>query len=414
MLPNFVSVPVQKLPPLREVTKTAVLEVVSECAGFSGRVRPGRVWRELRDRGFRCSSKRAVSMMLHRCSGQGLLKKHKISRRRVFYSMLPSGLRRLRYKRMKGYSANVEKPKSTLFSEELRELMRVFAVKEVFKSSDLATEAFANFLLTLALTDGSYDQIGHYASLFLASRQMFPSNDRSSLTGNPDLVALSILLRVSDARNAFILQNTWGNPSTQTTYDEMMKEILSHQKECNRVLREALKQRLSKQSSTYSKDRSLSKQEPMNVGPVGTRGASKSYRSFKDDFKHVNMSALSSTDSDMKLYPASTVPVVISEMIRSAKSQILVQASHSCLSNSILAEMRNVSRRGLAVTLVTDKDCAVGKEYVEEWNIVEDSKAVSTLFIKDNFEALMVLAAETPESCVGIKFLLPVKQESMG
>ena len=56
-----------------KVTKAAVLGVVSQYAGLSGRVNPERVWRELQGRGF-CSSRKAVAMTLHRCSIQGLLK----------------------------------------------------------------------------------------------------------------------------------------------------------------------------------------------------------------------------------------------------------------------------------------------------------------------------------------------------
>lgn len=361
MLPNFDFVQSRRLFSAPRVTKTAVLEIVSECAGFSGRVNPERVWHELQARGFR-SSKKAVTMTLHRCSIQGLLTKHKTSRKRVFYSMSLSGMRRLRYKRRVDHQlANAANIEENSFPKMLLKWAKKSALTAIFESSDPVIRAFANFLKNLIFKGASLEEIERFVEIFLESQQMFESNEGSMRSDKAENLLHLILytreLHERDVINALLLQTTYKNAHTHGPQKELIQKIVESQREFNRILRDFMKQYLG-QEVTLSKGRTLSKYASRKMESTSRRASIKALSSSKAPASKDGWARTHSSTDYWQVYPTSMVPVIILEMIRSAEAMIRVQTPYSYLSKGILAEMENKSKQGLEVTLITDNDCS--------------------------------------------------------
>ena len=319
--------------------------------------------------------------------------------------MSPSGLRRLRYKRRADHQlANAANIEEIPFSKKLLEWTRKSAFIAMLESSDPVIRAFANFLINLISKGASFEEIEQFVQIFLESQFIFASNEVSMYPHTESLLRLAIYareLRERSAISALLLQTTYKNTNTHVPQKEVIQNIVESQRGFNRFLRDIVKQYLG-QEVTLPSGWTLSKHESMAMESI-CRGASmKPLPSSKARASEDRWARAPPPTDSWQVYPASVVPVVILEMIRSAEAMILVQTPCSYISKGILAEMENRSKQGLDVTLITDKDCSIDNR--ERWKIIVANKVPSTLFIKDNHEVLVILCTESPESCFGIKF----------
>jgi len=318
--------------------------------------------------------------------------------------MSAGGARRLRYERRMDEPASAVGIEENSFSRVLQELRRHSILVTILESSDPSIVAFVNFLKSLMINGFSLEKIEEFAELFLMSQQMFARGMHSSrlvteINSTLLFLAYNRAVRDIDAFNALAIEVTQKCAQTQTDIQQkVVQQIVESYMETNRILREIIKQHC-RENRVLSKP--VYAQEPAKVKSSMKSLPSSERRVMKDRWMRARISA-----DTWQVHPAPVVQTVILEMIRSAKTAILVQARHEYVSKSILAEIENRSKQGLNVTLITDNYYPSRDGERTRLNVGKISQVPATMFIKDNYEVLFVGGIETPESCFGIKFFL--------
>jgi len=173
------------------------------------------------------------------------------------------GIKRLEYKRR--VVVNVNDNREAPFFRVIRNFLRIMALKKVFESSEPATKAFANFLITLIRMDGvSYVQIEEYASIFLMSQHIFSYTEPSNLTN----IAFIIAQQRTEERDFSISYPLLGK---ETPSSESIQKLGEKIVENRKFLKEILKSYLNKPTLTSEKVRFSLSQKPAKMEPIQTR-----------------------------------------------------------------------------------------------------------------------------------------------
>ena len=331
-----------------------------------------------------------MSVMLLRCSRQGLLKR-KRGGRSFFYRLSNSGRSRLEYVRHTKNSAR-----------DMIKLPRVYAwaaLKEILTSSDSTLESFSDFLTWLYYSfDVPIQEIGELGLQYLLSTRILNQPQLTQPVNlNQDLLNLDACKCLSESIEAEDFVST--QLITKEPVDEKsLKPIFGNMIENQKLLNEVIKKQFGinnvKKPTSEPKNsfrRKLLKAEPSTSQPTATK---------RFPAMHEKVSSYHSA------IPPSALRPVIRELISKAK-EVKVVARHKDIPKDVIAELEKASKRGVPVTVLTDNVAYIRTKTREEWVVEEKSNISFPLFMRvcdgDIYEVLTVFSASEPHLKFGVR-----------
>ena len=303
-----------------------------EIVGHLGRATSRQVWGRLLSQGCVCKRK-TVSVMLLRCSRQGLMKR-KRKGRDFFYRLSDSGWRRLKYLK------NAKNADSDIIKLPMH--YGCWAMIEILTSSDPTLRSFSSFLIWLhnfhhvppkKLVELSVE-------FLLSTRTISQPQLPQSAKFNRDLLSIWAFKRLSDISDEedYMQMQLLSKQASQPSED-VLKELAETRIETNKLLREVIEADFGRRNITKPAkepkshfDKRLSETEPY----IST--------SKRTSIKH-STATYEKAPSDYSVVPPPALQPAILKLISKAK-EIILDARCKDISKDVIAGLEKASSRG--------------------------------------------------------------------